>query len=531
LHAFDADKIAGKKIIVKNLPEGTTFVTLDEKQRKLHAEDLMICDENEGMCMAGVFGGLHSAVTATTKNIFLESAFFDGIAIRKTSFRHGLRTDAASRYEKGTDISGTVNILKRAALLIKEICAGEIASEIVDIYPDPKPKTEIAIKYHFIKKISGKNYHPDAVKNILTSLGFEVLKESIDELRVAAPYHKPDISLPADIIEEILRIDGLDNIEIPTSINISPSTTDGFAKEVYKEKIANYLVGQGFHEIMTNSISNAAYYSEVEQQGMIKMINSLSAELNILRNSLFESALEVVARNLNHKNNSLRLFEFGKAYATDGPGKYSESENLCVVITGNKNENSWKQKSVSTDFYDVKGVVEIILKTVGIKPESWIEMEVPKLSNHIVYKFNDKIIAGVGEVKKTVLDQFGIKQPVYFAGLNWQIIAELATEQKQAVKELAKYPAVQRDLALVVPKSLAWKDVENTVQKIELNKLQDVKLFDIFENEKLGAGKKSIAVNFTFLDEEKTLTDKEIDGWMNKIISSLEKDLQVEIRK
>jgi phenylalanyl-tRNA synthetase beta chain len=295
LHAFDADAITSKKVVIKPLPDGTPFITLDEKERKLSAEDLMICNDNEPMCIAGVFGGMKSGVSSTTRNVFLESACFDGISIRKTSFRHGLRTDAATRFEKGTDISATVQVLRRAANLIKEIAGGEIASEIVDLYPGQKPKAEVAIKYHFLKKLSGKNYHPDAVKNILTSLGFEVIKEGIDELRVAVPYHKPDISLPADLVEEILRIDGLDNVEIPEAITITPAVEENYAKDVLKEKAANYLANTGFNEIMTNSITNAAFFPEEEQRMMVKMMNSLSAELNILRDSLFETALQAVA--------------------------------------------------------------------------------------------------------------------------------------------------------------------------------------------------------------------------------------------
>ncbi len=538
LHAFDADLIAGKKIVVKNLPEGTKFITLDEKEKKLSAEDLMICDAREGICMAGVFGGLHSGVSSATKNIFLESACFDAITTRKTSFRHGLRTDAALRFEKGSDISATVNVLKRAATLIKEICGGEITSEITDIYPKPKEKTEVSIKYHFIKKLSGKNYHPDAVKNILTSLGFETLKEGIDELRVSVPYHKPDISLPADLVEEILRIDGLDNIEIPEAITITPSVEENYAGETYREKVAACLVGQGFNEMMTNSITNADYFSEEEQQQMVKMMNSLSAELNILRNSLFETSLETVAHNLNYKNNSLRLFEFGKAYSKSTQGKsgsrvatYNESEKLCIVVTGNKNEDSWKQKSSFSDFYYLKGTVGIILKAMGITADSVELMEVPKLQNHLVYKFNNQVIAGAGEVKKDIRDKFGIKQPVFFASLNWTMLAKLASEHTVKVKELPKYPSVQRDLAMIVSKELSWEKVEQSVQKIRLAQLRNLRLFDIFESEKLGPGKKSMAVNFIFSDEEKTLTDKEIDGWMSRIMTTLEKDLQAEIRK
>ena len=531
LHAFDLDQIAGRKVIVKNLPEGTSFVTLDEKERKLSAEDLMICDENGGMCIAGVFGGLHSGVTATTRNIFLESACFDPVITRKTSFRHGLRTDAASRFEKGTDISGTVGVLKRAAQLIREIAGGRIASEVIDLYPGQQPKKEVAVKWHFIKKLSGKNYHPDAVKNILGSLGFEVIKEGMDELRVAVPYHKPDISLPADIVEEIVRIDGLDNIEIPGAITITPSVEENFSRETYREKVANSLVGMGFHEMLTNSITHAAYFTEEEQKGMVRMINSLSAELNIMRPSLFETALEVVARNLNHKNNALRLFEFGKAYSQPAPGKYQETEQLCLVVTGPLRGDGWKNKSTDADIYYLKAVLEKVLQLTGIPAGRPEMMDVAKLSHHIVYTHNGQVIAGLGEVKPAVLEQFGIRQPVYYAGLNWQVLAGLAGSGQDRVNELPRYPAVQRDLALVVDRQMPWARVEETVQRQKLDKLRELRLFDIFESEKIGADKKSVAVNFTFQDEEKTLTDKEIDGWMNRIMTALEKELQAEIRK
>jgi phenylalanyl-tRNA synthetase beta chain len=531
LHAYDLTRVTGNKIVVKNLPEGTPFVTLDEKERKLSAEDLMVCNANEGMCIAGVFGGLHSGVTDTTTGIFLEAAFFDGVTVRKTSFRHGLRTDAASRFEKGTDISATVNVLKRAALMIKELAGAEISSEIVDVYPKPKEKTQVGIKYHFLKKLSGKNYHPDAVKNILTSLGFEVIKEGIDELRLAVPYHKPDISLPADLVEEVLRIDGLDNVVIPDAITITPSVEDNYGTETYREKVANYLVGAGFYEIMTNSITNGAYFSDEEKKTMVVMKNSLSAELNILRNSLFETALEAVAHNLNRRNDSLRLFEFGKAYSTSGPGQYNETDKLCIVLTGNTHESSWKQKAVTSDFYQLKGIVNAVLRVLGVVPDAVEAMAVPKLDNHIVYKFRGEIIAGMGEVNKKMLDRFDIRQPVFFAGLNWTVLAPLAASQKVEITEIPRYPSVQRDLAMIVARQLPYEAVEKAVQKIKLPKLRDVRLFDIFESEKLGTNKKSLAVSFTFLDEEKTLTDKEIDGWMQKIMTTLEKDLEAEIRK
>ncbi len=531
LHAFDADAIIGNKVIVKNLAEATKFVTLDEKERKLSAEDLMICDEKEPMCIAGVFGGLHSGVTGTTKNIFLESACFDAVSIRKTSFRHGLRTDAATRFEKGTDISATVTVLKRAALMIKEICGGEIASDLVDIYPDQKEKTQVAIKYHYLKKLSGKNYHPDSVKDILISLGFEIIKEGIDELRVAVPFHKPDISIPADLVEEILRIDGLDNVVIPDLITITPAVEENYATEVYKEKTANYLVGLGFYEIMTNSITNSAYFTEDELTSSVKMLNNLSAELNILRPSMLETGLEAVAHNLNRRNNDLRFFEFGKTYSTNGSAQYNEPEHLCLYITGKNNEEGWRNKPTASDFYVLKGIVAKVLQQLGITIDSFEPLEHSKFEIGLQGKINGEIVLQAATVHKKVLTRFDIKQPVFFADLNWNVLSKIAASGKPAFNQIPKFPAVQRDLAIVVPSQLAYEEVEKSVQKIKLGKLQTVKLFDIFESEKLGAGKKSMAVNFTFLDEEKTLTDQEIDGWMNKIMSALEKDLQAEIRK
>ena len=538
LHAFDADTIKGNKIVVKNLPEGTKFITLDEKERKLSAGDLMICNSKEGICIAGVFGGLHSGVSTTTKNIFLESAFFDGITIRKTSFRHGLRTDAASRFEKGTDISATVNVLKRAALLIKEICGGEIASEIVDVYPEPKQKVEVTVKYHYLKKISGKNYHPDTVKDILTSLGFEIAKEGIDELRVSVPYHKPDISLPADIAEEILRIDGLDNVEIPEAITITPSVEENYETESYREKAATCLVGMGFHEMMTNSITNSAYFSKEELASSVKMLNNLSTELNIMRPSMLETGLESVAYNLNRKNNNLKFFEFGKTYTTISTGKpaspavgYNEAEHLCLYVTGNYTEGSWRNKTVAADFYILKGVVTAVLQTLGIITGKWEPSKHAKFENGLQGSINGEIVLQLGLVNKKLLNKFDLRQPVLFADFNWNLISQKAAANKPVFHEIPRYPAIQRDLAVIVSKMLPYEAVEQSVQKIRLNKLRALKLFDIFESEKLGAGKKSMAINFTFWDEEKTLTDKEIDDWMNMIMSTLEKDLHAEIRK
>ena len=531
LHAFDADNILGKKIIVKNFAEATPFVTLDDKERKLFAEDLVIANEKEGMCIAGVYGGLNSGVKSTTKNIFLESAWFNPVSIRKTSLRHGLRTDAATRFEKGVDISNTVNVLKRAALLIKEIAGGEIASDIVDVYPEPKPKTEVAIKYHYLKKLSGKNYHGDTIKNILTGLGFEIIKEGQDDIRVAVPYSKPDISIPADIVEEIMRIDGLDNVEIPSAITISPAVETLGLEAACKEKVAGYLTGAGFNEIFTNSITNAAYYTEIVLQTTVKMINSLSADLNVMRPAMMETGLESVAYNLNRKNNDLQFFEFGKTYSTTEAGKYQEQQHVSLYITGKRNADGWKAKAAKTDFYFAKGIVEKIMSSLGIKISGYNIIADEKIDSAVTVTVKNELIATLGTVSKKSLAQFDIKQPVFYVDINWDTVVGLHKKQKISYAEIAKFPAVQRDLAIVVDKAIAYEQVEKATAAAKVNKLHSVNLFDIFENEKLGANKKSMAINFTFLDEEKTMTYKDIDAMVGKIIASYEKELNAEIRK
>ena len=530
LHAFDANGITGAEVIVKNLPEGTAFITLDEKERKLSADDLIICNKEEAMCIAGVFGGQKSGVKESTVNIFLESAWFNPITTRKTSFRHNLRTDAATRFEKGVDISNTVHVLKRAALLIKELGGGEIASEVVDVYPNPKQKTQIAIKYHYLKKISGKNYHPDTVKKIFESLNFEIIKDSIDELWVAPPFSKPDIELPADLAEEIMRIDGLDNVEIPTSITISPSTEVDYTGFAYKEKISNSLAGQGFHEIFTNSIANSAWYSEEVLLTTVKMLNNLSADLNVMRPSMLETGLQCIAFNLNRKNNSLRLFEFGKTYTTSAVGKYVETDHLAIYTSGN-NEASWKQKTSATDIYFLKSVVNGILQQAGLTAETALAEAQKGFSGVIRYTIKKQAVAEIGIVDAAQLKQFDIKQPVYFADINWTILTQLASKAKLEYKEIPRFPAVERDLAIIINKTTSYAEVEQTIIKAKVNRLKSVSLFDVFESEKIGADKKSMALNLLFQDDEKTLTDHETEQMMGTLIQALEKQIAAEIRK
>ncbi|MFN8250666.1 MAG: phenylalanine--tRNA ligase subunit beta [Ferruginibacter sp.] len=532
LHAYDAAKIKGNKILAKNLPEGTVFISLDEKERKLGAEDLVICDgESNPMCIGGVFGGLNSGVTGETNSIFLESAWFNPTVIRKTSFRHGLRTDAATRFEKGVDIGNTVHVLKRAAMLIKEISGGEIASDIIDVYPSPKEKTEVPLKYHYLKKLSGKNYHPDTIKNILAGLGFELIKEGMDEMWVKVPFSKPDISIPADLVEEIMRIDGLDNVEIPQTISIAPATETLAHESAWKEKVADYLTGLGFNEIFTNSITNSSYYTEDTLQHTVKMINNLSEELNVMRPSMLETALETVAHNLNRKNNQLQFFEFGKTYAVVETGKYEEKHHLCLLVTGNKTQQGWNSKAAKTDFYFIKGVMEKIAALTGLSIQEFVTAAAEKLDDAVEIRIRNEVVAIAGAVNKKTLANFDCKQPVLYADIDWDKLVRLNKKNNISFREIPRFPAVQRDLALVVDKTVPYQQIEKTTQSAKLNKLKSVHLFDVFESEKLGAGKKSMAVSFTFQDEEKTMTDTEIDGMMNKLIGTYEKELGAEIRK
>jgi len=532
LHAFDADAIAKREVIVKNLPAGTPFVTLDEKERKLDAADLMICDGNgEGMCIAGVFGGLHSGVTERTRNIFLESACFSPASIRPTSFRHGLRTDAATRFEKGVDISGTLFALQRAAALICELARGRVASAVTDVYPQPKPRTEVSVTWAYIKKLSGKDYDMEKVQHILRSLGFEILEATPELLRVSVPYSKPDISIPADIVEEIMRIDGLDNIGIPAQVLITPAITAHPGREAVREKIAGYLAANGFNEIFTNSITNSKYFPPEVLERTVKMINNLSADLDVMRPSMLETGLESIAYNLNRRNEDLLFFEFGKTYAVTGNSKYEETEHLSLYLTGRKRPESWLYQAAPVDFYYLKGYVGNILAQLGITALQWAEIETAGLQHAWQIKARGQELAALGAAAPQKLKQFDIRQPVWFADINWQAVLAALPKKDNFYSEIPKFPAVRRDLALVLDKKVRFADVEATARAVKSPLLQHINLFDVFESEKLGANKQSYAVSFTFQDTRKTLTDKEIDAVMDKLVKAFETQLQAEIRK
>lgn len=531
LHAFDADKIRQQRVIVQLANEKQPFLCLDGKTRELQSSDLVIADTEGPMCLAGVYGGQESGVTETTTRIFLESAWFHPTTIRKTSLHHGLRTDAATRFEKGVDIAQTADVLKRAAVLIREITGCTIDSDIIDIYPHPRQKTEVVLKYHYLKKLSGKHYHVDTVRDILSSLGFEIIKEGQDDIRVAVPFSKPDISIPADLVEEIMRIDGLDNIDIPQTISLAPAVETLAGDHQLRERIANYLVGQGFREIFTNSITNSAYYNDDTLATTVKMMNSLSAGLNVMRPSTLETGLEAVAYNINRKNSNLLFFEMGKTYSTKGTDQYSEKQHISLYLSGASRAASWRNKSVAADMYFLKGVVQNLATLSGLSIQ-WTSLPATEqLGQGLQLEANGKVLGHIAAVQPAALNRFDIKQAVYYADIFWDSFCEVALQQKIQYREISKFPAVQRDLAIVVDQALRYEAVEQATQQARVNKLTHLELFDIFESEKLGAGKKSMAISFTFQDHEKTLTDKEIDGMMKKLIDSYEKHLQADIRK
>ena len=530
LHAFDADRITGKKIIVKTAPQGTIFKTLDEKERNVSSTDLMIFNESAPMCMAGVYGGSDSGITASTSSVFIESAWFHPSYIRKTSMAHGLRTDAATRFEKGVDISNTMLVLQRAAIMVKEICGGEIASDFMEQYPEKKEKTSIHFELDYLKKISGKYYPVKDVTIILTALGFEIVHKSEKALDLLVPFSKTDIHIPADIVEEIMRIDGLDNIEIPSTISIAPSSNTTNRQFLLKEKIANQLVGLGFNEMFTNSISNSAYYDEQTLSTSVRMMNSLSSELDILRPAMIHSGLQVIAHNLNRKNIDLRFFEFGKTYQKLESDKYTEQNHLSFFVSGNTQHSGWNSTAKKADFFYLKGILENLLKLTGLKNISFKPTQSSLLNMGSDFYFGNKKIGEIGEVRSDLLKKFDVKQSVFFADIDFDTI--LNHQSKPILyKEISKFPSVNRDLALVVEKNVSYSQIEHIALSTKIPQLSNVELFDIFESDKLGVGKKSMAISFTFMDETKTMTDQEIDGYIQKLILNYEKEIHAEIRK
>lgn len=528
LHAFDLNKISQGKIVVQCLPASTPFVALDGKEYKLTEADLMICDDRGPLCMAGIYGGLHSGVTAETTSLFLESAWFDPVSIRRSSLHHGLRTEAASRFEKGCDIGQTATILNRAAELLRQLTGGEIAGNLIDVYPDPQTKKVVRLEYDYLKKLSGKRYQPATAKQILTGLGFGILQENEAFVEVEVPYSKSDISLPCDLVEEIMRIDGLDQIDIPQYIHIKPSVQKDYQKRALKENLAQLLADCGFHEIMTNSISNLQYYPG---QNPVQMMNSLSAELNVMRPSMLESGLEAVAFNLNHRNDNLRLFEFGKTYGHAGNAGFVESEHLMILCSGSMRPKSWNAEELPADIFFLKGILEKLLQKIGFGSCRFEPCKDEGLSHASEIISGKTTLGRFGEVSPATLKKMNIKNAsVFFADLDWGAVSGLSGNPVR-YRPVSRFPWVDRDLALVLDKELNFAQIEETVINLQLTQLKSLHLFDIFESEKLGKDKRSMALRFIFNDESKTMTDEEVEGLMRKITIALESKLKAEIRK
>lgn len=517
LHAFDLKVIKGNTIQVKTAMEGSIFQCLDGKEIKLRSTDLMICNEEEPMCIAGVYGGLHSGVKAETQSIFLESACFQSESIRKTSTYHGLRTDAALRFEKGSDISKTRYALLRAAQLLMAEAGATVTSPMMDHYPVEIHPVEIKITPQAIQRLAGKEYSAAQISGIMRDLGFGV-ESYVEHLMLTVPFSKPDVSMVADVVEEVMRIDGLDHIPFTGKISYSLPIQKGYIPEV-KKQLASRLVSKGFYEIFTNSITNAHYYPE--RGDLVRMMNSLSANLDIMRPETLESGLEAIAYNLNRKNSQIKFYEFGKVYREEN-SNYIEEEKLSLYFCGNYHPPYYRNENMKMDLVYVKGII------AGILPSMDLQFDASEKGADI--KFRNKSIGSIQRVSSEKRKMFDIKEEVWYAVLNWNDIQTYLQTYTSRYTEIPKFPGVERDLSIVVSKSITYRDIETTVKKAKCKLLKKMNLFDIFEHEKLGKENRSYALNFSFADPSKTLTDEEIESEMKKITEALSSQLGAQVR-
>lgn len=543
LHAFDYDKIEGQKVLVKTLEEGTKFLCLDEVERALHEEDLMICNANsEGMCIAGVFGGLHSGVGASTVNIFLESAHFHPKAIRRSSMRHLLRTDAASCFEKGTDPNITIYALQRAALLIQEIAGGSIASAIIDIYPHPIARPEVILKYSNITRLIGKEIPKEVLYRIFEVLDMSVSNKTETGCTVAVPTNKSDVLREVDVIEEILRIYGYNRIEAPEMLNSALSFQTKPDAMKLRSKVSEWLAALGFNEMMALSLTKSSYYQElypISEAELVFVNNTSNQQLNLMRPSMLLGGLEAILHNQNRQISDLYLYEFGKTYRRKGE-KYVENQGLSILVSGQRLPESWLNPSkAKAGFYTLKSYVELIFAKLGI------DLQNPKIQSKVIEnekpwayamsihdKSINKDLVTMGRVHPELAYELDIKNSVFYAEINWDAVLSLLGKQKMQYLPLPKFPSMRRDLALVVDKTVSFEQILNIARRQGKKLLKDTNLFDVYENEEqLGKGKKSYAVSFLFLDEQKTLKDTDIDGIMEKLMQNYEKELHALIRK
>ncbi len=532
LHAFDAAKIKGNKIIVKTLEAGTKFKTLDEVERELHQDDIMICDgESNPLCIAGVFGGINSGVTENTTNIFLESAYFNPVSIRKTAKRHALNTDASFRFERGIDANFTEYALKRAALLIVEIAGGKKSSDVSDFYPEKIEDFEVLLSYERLNRLIGDEIPKETVKNIIASLDIKLNSETDGGLGLIVPSYRVDVQREVDVIEEILRVYGYNNVKYSHKLNSSISF-DSFDDVKIENIISTQLIAQGFNETMSNSLTKASYVSMSENLNSahnVPMLNPLSSDLGVMRQSLLFSGLESISYNINRKNNSIKFFEVGKTYHKYDSG-YSEQKHLTLFVSGNRNKDSWISSNKFADFFYLKGIVNSMIARLGINKFKTSPTKNDVFSEGIALSLGKIKLVDLGVVKKSILKEFGIKQEVLFADFNFENLLKVASRKNFNVKDLPKYPEVKRDLALLLDDKVTFTEIFNVANQTEKNLLKSVDLFDVYQGDKLPEGKKSYAVSFVLQDDNKTLNDKQIDKVMQKMQQSLEKQLGAVLR-
>ncbi|UBZ14056.1 phenylalanine--tRNA ligase subunit beta [Flagellimonas marinaquae] len=527
LHAFDAFKIKGNKVEVKTLPSGTKFTTLDGVERELHEDDLMICDAGTPMCIAGVFGGLHSGVTEHTTSIFLESAYFDSVSIRKTAKRHGLNTDASFRFERGIDINLTKYALKRAALLIREIAGGYITSEIVDLFPKKPQDRQVFLTFNKIHSLIGQEIPQDTIKSILSSLEIRINNVTESGLGLTIPAYRVDVTREVDVIEEILRVYGYNNIDFKEKLNASIAKTSRFENYRIQDLVGNMLAAKGFYEIMTNSLVSSDITST--DDSAVQMLNPLSSDLSVLRTSMLHSGLQTVSYNHNRQKTDLKLFEFGKTYHKVN-GEHIEKQHLAIFISGDRNQNSWSVASKKSEFFYLKGIVDNVLERLGLRDIDTKPLAESGYAEGISYVKNDKVLVSLGLVGKADIKKFDIKQEVFYADLDWDAILESVSTQNVSFKEIPKFPEVTRDFALLLDESISFQKVYDIAWNTEKKLLKKVNLFDVYTGKNLPEGKKSYAVSFTLMDEKKTLTDKQIDKIMGKLLAQYQKELGAELR-
>jgi len=532
LHAFDAVKVAGNKVVVKTLKAGTKFTTLDEVERELHEDDLVICDAEKPMCIAGVFGGINSGVTKDTTSIFLESAYFNPVSVRKTAKRHGLNTDASFRFERGIDPNLTEYALKRASLLIMEIAGGEVTSDIFDSYPIKIKDNEVRLSFENTTKLIGQEIPRETIKDILTSLEIKVNSVTETGLGLTIPAYRNDVTREADVIEEILRVYGYNNIDTTEKLNASISNSDKFEDYKLQNVIGNQLASQGFYEMLANSLTTAKYLELTEQlkdEHNVSILNPLSQDLGVMRQSLLFSGLEAIAYNINRKRSDLKLFEFGKTYH-DYNGTREEHKHLTLLVSGNRNKEGWNANNKVTDFFYLKGTVSSVLQRLGIKRYKEQPVKDDVFSEGLTLSIGRTKLVSFGLAKNHILKHFGITQTVLFADFNWDNIIEVAKRNKITFTDIPKYPEVRRDFALLLNDDVTFESIFNLAKQSERKLLKEVNLFDVYQGKNLPEGKKSYAVSFTLQDEHKTLTDKQIDKIMNKLQQSFEKQLGAELR-